>query len=236
MRKINPPKPTAFLWSIFFVLLISSCYTVKKAEKQQDKVIDRFPEIAAKKMIERFPRVTVRDTIINTVVDSAGFLLSIREIEEAGWIIDSLQGRINALSNDTKETCIDFVLLNDALKSENKRLKNVKPVIIYRDKIQFEEDSSKIFLAEKERDGYKEKYAIDHDWRVLKEKKEKGKLVILIPWWLIIFILVAGAGFVFLGIKNKTFNLVKLATKTISYVSKKKKEETRPQARLKTKT
>ena len=229
---MKAPKPTAFLWSIFFVLLISSCYTAKKAEKQQDKVIERFPEIAAKKMIERFPRVTVRDTIINTVVDSAGFLLSIREIEEAGWIIDSLQGRVNALSNDTKKLCVDFILLNDALSNENKRLikiiSNIKPVIEYRERVITVQDTETIYLLKREINEWKEKYVIDHDWRVLKEKKEKGKLVILIPWWLIVFILVAGAVFVFLGIKNKSFNLVKLATKTLSYVSKKKKEEARP--------
>lgn len=237
MRKSKPPRAEYFLicWIIVFILIIvfAGCLTAKKASKQQDRIIEKYPSIAAQKLRARFP-IIERETII-TVIDSAEFVRqrdsSLKEAAKSKKSLDSIREKIKTLPEAVKEVCADYELIIDGLTLENVTLNrlmaNQKPVIIYKDRTITVEDSSKIYQLVLDRDEWKQLYAIDHDWRVLKEKKEKGKLVILIPWWLIIFILVAGAGFVFLGIKNKTFNLVKLATKTLSYVSKKKKE-TRP--------
>lgn len=58
------------------------------------------------------------------------------------------------------------------------QLENVKPVI------QLVKDSIESAQAAKEISQWKTKYEIDHQWRVEKEAKERGKIVMLIPDWI----------------------------------------------------
>lgn len=234
MRKTKQPKPTAFLfyWTILFVLILifSGCLTAKNAPRKQDKIIEKYPLIAAGKLRARFP-ITERETIV-TVIDSAEFVRqrdsSLRVAAKSKKSLDSIREKIKSLPEAAKEICADYEFIIDGLTAENVKLsvslENQRPVIIYRDRTITSEDSSKIYELVTDRDKWKGLYVIDHDWRVIKEKKEKGKIVILIPWWFIILLLVASAGIIFLAIKNKTSTLIKLASKTVNHVTKKKKE------------
>lgn len=93
------------------------------------------------------------------------------------------------------------------IKTLAEQVRNIKPIV------KTIEDSAKIYVAmlaqtkaEKEALEWKLKYEIDHKWRVEKEAKEKGKLIIMIPWmWIIVLMSIIGL-LVFLRLK---FGLLK---------------------------
>jgi len=203
---------------VFILFFFSSCYTEKKAADQVDKALSEYPEVAAKLIREEFPCVDGDTTIINITTDSSEFVRTrdsaILESKKTKVSLDSIRERIKSLPDAVKEVCGDYELIIDAQKQENdvlnRLLANVKPKIVYRDNIIRVEDSAKIFLAIKEKNEYKKLYEIDHDYRLKKEAKEKGKLVIYIPKWLIVLLIIISGLLIYTKVKTGFINPVKL--------------------------
>lgn len=215
----------AYYWTFFIsTCLIVGCYTAKKAEKQQAKVILKHRTVAARAFLKEFPNRAIHDTVFTTNYDSAAFIKArdeaIADSKKVAALskknIDSLNKRISSMSDSTKSICADIILINDWLTNDNEtmnktitRLYSLPPKIEYRDRKTTEIDSTLYFLAVTERDHYKELYDIDHKWRVNKEKKENRSLTLHIPWWVIISLAIAAMGFSFLKFRTKPLNLLK---------------------------
>ena len=75
-------------WIVVSVLLLSSCYSAKKAEKDINKAKLNYPEVVAEKFADWFPCDTV--TIIR---DSMTFKEWVNEIHSFDTIIDTIRIR-----------------------------------------------------------------------------------------------------------------------------------------------
>ena len=118
------------------LLLLVGCYSVKKAEKDINKIQQKHPEVLAKKSAELFP--------IRHYTDSSKFVKYIDSINE---IIDS---QIVTLTDTIYDT-INCNKVKKELKNSYKFIKGLQenlnniPVIV--EKV---EDSAKIFLCQSE--------------------------------------------------------------------------------------
>lgn len=224
MKKSNPIRVEYFLFYWVVFVLIVGCFTQKRANKLQDRIIEKFPLVAASKMQNRFP---VKETVI-TVIDSADYVrqrdLSIHEAAVMRRLLDSIRKRTESFPEAVKQLCGDYELIIDGLTEENRilnrALSSQKPVIVHKE-TRFE-DSSKLFVLNSEINKLSRLYSEANNWKIIKEKKEKGKLVILIPWWLILVVVMSVVAYLFFS-NNKTFNWVKLFSKIISIWRKQKK-------------
>jgi lysozyme family protein len=100
---------------LLIILLLASCYSVKKAENQIDKVYNNYPEVVAKKTSIWFPcgatiqsidstdlnnyikQVDSLNSVVNslTIFDTLPEIIYTKDCKEYKAIIDSLQARIN---------------------------------------------------------------------------------------------------------------------------------------------
>ena len=235
MDKKEPISVTAIICLVITLGIMFSCggcYTKKKAVQQTNRAVIEHPEVVADIARTHFPCIPVK-------IDSSGFIQSINVLdsllqesrinsfntsERYQQVFDSLANARDSsipcqdenailmaiastvqVENETLK--IKNITLNDRLTKAKSALANIKPVV------KTEEDSAKIFIWMEEAGKYRELYSADHEWRVKKEKREKGNIVIYIPWWIIIVVLAAGGLSIFSFIKNRTFNILKLFTK-----------------------
>ena len=201
----NKPKPTGFLlyWSLAF-LLIFGCMTPKKAKK----AIEKFPEVAEGILLNGLQRITVHDTVINTVIDSSGFLESrskvIAESEKQRRYIDSLLKLPK--NNSVKQICADIILINDALVEENKTLNrlmaNVKPIVKTVTLERRYEDTLRSILLTNQLVRTKDTLSkVRSELKVYKDKA-KGNFTLYFPKWLLWLIIIGAV--IYFGVKNKT--------------------------------
>lgn len=230
------PRYIAIMLLLFTTLLVilSSCYNQKKAVKQAVKAMNEYPDTTGAIFREEFPCVPVS-------VDSSGFKESIAELEKKldtaktqradtvkrlQEVTDSLKKLREQMNSDDCPTLLENAELygarmqveNEQLKSDLQKkdaslsearrlLKNIKPIK------ETVEDSSKIWAAIGDRDRVQKLYDIDHAWRVEREAKDKGKVLIRIPEWIIIVLLIIGGLSIVARIWKKSFNPLSLLFK-----------------------
>lgn len=237
MLKINtyPKAIAAFIITLIILsFLLSSCYNQKKAVKQAVKAMTEYPDTTGAIFREEFPCVPVS-------VDSTGFKESIAALEKQldtakaqkqdtvkrlQEVTDSLKKLREQMTADDCPTLLENAEMygarmqveneqlksdlskKDASLSEARRLiKNIKPIK------ETVEDSSKIWAAIRERDRVQKLYDIDHAWRTEREAKDKGKVLIRIPEWIIIVLLIIGGLSIVARIWKKSFNPLSLLFK-----------------------
>lgn len=206
----SKPKADMFVWYWFTVLLVIlfvyGCMTARKAER----AIDKFPEIAERKLLNNLPRIIIRDTFTKLEVDSSGFIESIIAANDvsarAGIYIDSLQDRIDQLSVGAKELCADFLLINDALVQENKTLNrlmaNVKPIVKTVTLERRYEDTLRSILLNNQLARTTDTLSkVRSELKTYKDKA-KGNFTLYFPKWLLWLIIIGTV--VYFGVKNKT--------------------------------
>lgn len=228
----------ALLLVVIVAALLPGCYTEQKATKQVDKAAGQYPEMVAKKTRDKFPCITtsVDSSQYLSSIDSLKKYLGAAEKETDAvkarqqHIYDSLVQQIGLASNEfivydcgeeTKAAYAYAAKLQAKTEQQEKTINkltssigSIKPVYVKT------EDSAKIFLYQKELSRandstlyYKTLYQADHEWRLKKEQREKGNLVILIPWILIIAAALIGALLVFIQVRSggilKFFNHLK---------------------------
>lgn len=152
---------------LFAILILSSCYSAKKAEKQLNKAITEFPAMAAEKTRDRFPCITTAETIRTDTV------YELMEVE--------------CPENEFKTV---YSRITDTLyKDRVTVLKQGKQVVYVPGKsttvTKVIEDSAKIYLAE---DKVKSLQAVVSEL----EAKNSGKRSLI--WWLIILLILSIGG------------------------------------------
>lgn len=152
---------------LFALILLSSCYTAKKAEKQLDKAIAEYPAMAAEKTRDRFPCITTAETVRTDTVYE---------------LID-----VECPPSDFKTV---YSLKTDTLyKDRVTVLKGGKQTVYVPGKTttvtKVIEDSAKIFIAE---DKVK---SLQTEVSELEDKNEGKRSLI---WWLIILLLLSIGG------------------------------------------
>lgn len=191
-------------------VLLAGCYNQRKAVDQMTRGIQEYGDTARKIFRDKYPCIT-------TTYDSSKFLGSIKDLEFILWRKnDSLRKtaqRLQAVRDSVRQVltgddcpqllsqATDYIaalnIENQDLKEDiaefKKRVPLIKPVI------QLVEDSSKIRDAYQVRDreaGARVKAETERDhFRGLWEREQarnKGKIVIRIPWWLIIVLAIGG--------------------------------------------
>lgn len=192
-------------------VLLAGCYNQRKAVDQMTRGIDQYGDTARKIFRDKYPCIT-------TTYDSSKFLGSIKDLEFILWRKnDSLRKtaqRLQAVRDSVRQVltgddcpqllgqATDYIA---ALNVENQDLKEdiaefKKRVPLIKPVIQMVEDSSKIkdayqardreaaarVKAEAERDHYKQLWEEE-------QARNKGKLVLRVPWWLLVLAAVGGA-------------------------------------------
>lgn len=214
--------------------MLTSCYNSSKAAGQINKAIAAYPDTSAAILRNRFPCIT-KETDSSSFLASVDSLKKILDQAQADIFIsdervlavrDSLHKALtrsgDTILNDCSEENKMLLEYASRLQVENENLKardaqnkrqndelrrqiaGIKPVV------KTIEDSAKIFLAQRESQKWKEKYDIDHDYRVKREKKERGHFVVYIPKWIIYLLIGLGGLAIFSGFKLGTFNFLKL--------------------------
>jgi len=132
---------------LLIILLLWSCYLPKRAERQLDKVQSKYPELLAKKSAELYP--------IKQRIDSVEF------VKWKDSIIYVLSTTSDTITNISIDTISDCTQLKKRLSIANELLRRK----VIPSKIAYIEDSSKIFILNKElqksnvaRDKYMSKY------------------------------------------------------------------------------
>lgn len=200
----------AYVWLAVVVaitmLLLSSCYSAKKAESQTNKALIKHPEVVAKIARTAFP-------CIQKSADSTGYFIALAQRDSVAAAADSLgnwitylRGKLSGLVLDslTAANCGELLQQVESYAKEveqknaelSRQIKNIKPATI----LVPIEDSAKIWAAQvlqRRAEDSSNKYRIlyqqektDHD--ALKAKA-KGKVVIYIPIWLLILLALGGA-------------------------------------------
>lgn len=149
---------------LFALILLSSCYTAKKAEKQLGKAIQEFPAMAAEKTRDRFPCITTAETVRTDTVYE---------------LID-----VECPPSDFKTV---YSLKTDTLyKDRVTVLKGGKQTVYVPGKTttvtKVIEDSAKIFLAIKDKEKAVKEYEDEHDRR---------KSLLMWFWWLLLAFIVS---------------------------------------------
>ena len=174
---------------LFALILLSSCYTAKKAEKQLDKAIQEFPALAAEKTRDRFPCIT---TGVHVQTDTVYELLEV-ECPQSGI--------------DTPNTS-NIVPVKDTLSLKKPAKLKQGSQLIYFPTIKVKEtskveDNAKIYLVQKEAeakiaDAEKLTALCEDKVKSLQaevselEDKNAGKRSLI--WWLIILLLLSIGG------------------------------------------
>ena len=190
------------------LLLLSSCYSQKKATDQTKRALDEYPTVVAKIARDAFPCDSIG-------TDSTAYKESLKTIDVLLEYYDSLVNAgmeekvalgelIDRLRSDrpTEVNCdsVNITLVRSCSKvnAENQELKrtitglrnaisNIKPV----KEIQI--DQAQVFLARDslaktnvELLNWKAKYEAEHDLRQELQKRIRGK--VLIPWWVFVLL------------------------------------------------
>lgn len=206
MKKKSEPRPrNPLLWWTVVLVIFIGCLTPKKAKK----AIEKFPEVAEGVLLNGLQRITVHDTVINTVVDSSGFLESrskaLSEAERQRRYTDSLWKTLPK-NNSAKQICADILLINDALVQENKTLNrliaNVRPIVKTVTLERRYEDTLKSILLTNQLVRTKDTLSkVRSELKVYKDRA-KGNFTLYFPKWLLWLIIIGAV--VYFGVKNKT--------------------------------
>jgi hypothetical protein len=180
--------------------------TAKKAAR----AVDKFPELAEKRVLKNIPRIIIRDTITRIEIDSSGIIESVtaanRIAARTEAYMDSMKKSIDQLSAGARDICADFLLINDALIADNKTLSRIisemKPVKVTERKEIWYEDTLRL----------KQMGMISAELKTFKDKA-KGNYTLYFPKWLFILIIIVGGLVLFTRIKTGGFNLLKLIGK-----------------------
>jgi len=132
---------------LLIILFCYGCYLPKRAERQLNKVQNKYPELLAKKSIELYP--------IKQRIDSVEF---VKWKDSIIYVLSTTNDTINNINFDTINNCTQF---KKRLSIANELLKRK----VIPSKIVYIEDSSKIFILNNElqksnaaRDKYMAKY------------------------------------------------------------------------------
>jgi len=183
------------------LLLLSGCYTEKKAEAQTERALDEYPLTVADIIRKEFPCVTT-DSVVKETVDSSKWIESrdaaIKKYLRANRSIDSLKAITAKHSEELKNACKDYQDIIDEQATELMNLNDIvatglKPVIKWREVIKKEKDMAEVNIANAERNAATNKANLlqaENDEMKAQldgyKKKHKGNIEILIPLWLII--------------------------------------------------
>lgn len=208
---------------IILLLVLTSCYTQKKAEQQSNKALDKYPEVIANIARKSFPCIT-------TETDSTEFNAAINQRDSAIRALGNLelnQGRLKQLVDKAKldlaaeKNCGDVIdhlyAYADTLEKQNtklvnlvKKLQNAPPLPPIIRKIK---DSSEIFIAYKratkaiaETADWKAKYNAENELRKEYQKRQRGK--VLVPWW--VFVIIAAGVVIYFRKSIKSIFMFKL--------------------------
>lgn len=218
-------KPT---WLILIsALTLAGCYTPKKAEQQTHRALDKYPGVSAGIIRERFPCVTTKTdsaSYLNRIdqlkrmADSMSSLVGYSEAR-AKQIADSLTALIRTDSSgydcekEARQAYQYAGKIQSQLEAEkatsNKLRATINALVEDARKnpvTRYVEDKANTYILEAEKASLrddlaktKKLYDEDHAWRQKQEKKNRGKVVIRIPWWLIALL---GVGLI-LKLKSK---------------------------------
>jgi Ca2+/H+ antiporter len=168
--KISDHTKLLLAYVLFLLLIIvshSGCYSSKKASKQMDKAISKYPVLAAEKTRDRFP---CTDGKIDTVVTTNYELLEVECPGDTTLILDTV-------TNEVIRTII----------KPGKTVYKESPVKTITRTVKVE-DSAKVYLAQADRDhAIKER---DEYKRSAKKWKEAALVVGLFLLLAILFIIV----------------------------------------------
>lgn len=217
MIKINTyPKAIAvfFVTLILLAYLLSGCYPVSKAVKQMEKGIQRYEDTARGIFRGKFPCITTgydSSEFLQSIKTMDSLLvITIRDLrinkERVRIVRDSIRHALKGddcpeLLNQAADHIASLQVDGEGLKDDTARLRadlqkvkaafaGIKPVI--REIKDSSEIKDALVLRDKaaaEAATWKAKYEADHEWRTAREAKDKGKIIIRIPWW---WLLIAG--------------------------------------------
>lgn len=193
--------------SILIAVLLNSCYTQKKAEKQVDKALDEFPSVAANAIRKEFPCIVDADTVITYSIDTTGYEVYKYIAKLSRDSIQKLIDKIKADSSIERSYCKDYEVIIDTLYAENTqlalRLDNIKPVIKTVTKTNTVKDDAELFSLRDSLLKVNQKLDIANSHLTKYENKEKGKFAFYIPKWVIILIAILSLLIIILTIKKK---------------------------------
>lgn len=171
---------------VFFAMILCSCYTQKKAERQLIKAKLNHPDVVAKKASEWFPCITSQQSI-----DSSEIKKWMHMIDSIGNEIQFQIDTIEIIKRDTikQKDLVAYQLIMDKYKSSQslisrlKELLNVKTPVVYVTKIivdsaRFESMRSENMMLKESKDRYQLMY----------EKYLKLCLWLLIPFTISVII------------------------------------------------
>lgn len=151
---------------LFALILLSSCYTAKKAEKQLDKAIAEYPAMAAEKTRDRFPCITTAETVRTDTV------YELIDVECPPSGIDTFKTVITVPDTVYKDRLTILKAGKQTVYIPAKTVTVTKYI----------EDSAKIFLAIKDKEKAVKEYEDEHDRR---------KSLLMWFWWLLLAFIVS---------------------------------------------
>lgn len=195
--------------SITIAIVLNSCYTQHKAEKQVDKALDEFPSVVANIARQEFPCVKF-DTVTNQYFDTSEYVLQRDSLKNLAELFksnaDSAIAKLKADSSYVNGACKDYEMIIDTLYAENTklalRLDNIKPILKTIEKFIPVKDEAESFSLRDSLLKLHDKYTIDHDYRIKRENRETGRLAVYIPYWLLVLLAVGLVLTIFLKLKK----------------------------------